>query len=649
MTATSSCRLAVSPTHARNRVLLVWIKFLISLAVGCSFATCIDTGPLCAADLMSDGNVPIVELRGNAAEVSGPALQLENSALGHWHSTESAAQWTIEIEEPCDVDVEVIAAVQDPFAGSSFVVSAGDQQLTGKLSSTGGWFEFEVFNLGTLRLASGKVQIQLRPTELPQGVFGNIQAVRLRGARLKEAVPAPPTDLSGPIRVFTTARNDGTRLTQRNSLSFGTADPQDAAIVALDPTQQYQTIEGFGGAFTEAAAYVFSRMSPQKQEEFLRAYFDSTQGNGYRLCRTHINSCDFCLGSYAYDEVAGDVDLKHFSIEHDRKMLIPLIKAAQQVAGDEKIKLLASPWSPPAWMKTNNTMLEGGKLKPECRDVWASYYCRYLKEYAQEGIDIWAISVQNEPMATQRWESCIYTHEEERDFVRDHLGPTLKKNGYQGVKLVVWDHNRDLLFHRASTIFDDPQAAQYVWGAGFHWYVTDDFNHVGMVHDFYPDKQLLFTEGCLEHGAHLGDWSGGERYARSVINDLNHWAVGWIDWNLMLDIEGGPNHVQNYCSAPIIGDYENDQLLYNVSYYYLGHFSRFIKPGAVRIQCENTGEQLLTTAYLNPDGTVALVVLNSQDYPIAYKLRIQGAGSSAVAAEHSITTLCFKLEDVPRR
>ncbi len=607
-----------------------------------------DTQSQAAEAKLTDGTTPRkLELNAYEAEVTGPPLVIENGILGHWHDTMTKAHWDLTIAEACDVEVDLIAAVQEPFGGSEYEVRAGDTLVAGKLTSTGGWHEYEAFPLGNLQLPQGKVRITLHPTDLPQGVFGNVRAIRLTGVVLEEPRPDPPSDLTGPIQVYTTARYDGTRLSQRDSLSFNQAKASDTTLVVVDPSTRYQSIEGFGGAITEATAYVYSQLSPDRKQEFLRAYFDADHGHGYRLCRTHINSCDFSLGSYAYDEVPGDTELKHFSIEHDRQLLIPLIKAAQAAAGDDALKILASPWSPPAWMKTNGKMTEGGQLKPEFRETWARYFCRYIKEYRQENINIWAVTVQNEPMATQRWESCLFTHEEERDFVRDYLGPALEEHGCQQTKLVVWDHNRDLIFHRAKTILDDPVAAKFVWGTGFHWYVTDDFDHVGMVHDFYPDKKLLFTEGCVEHGVHLGDWSAGERYARSVINDLNHWAVGWIDWNLMLDTNGGPNHVGNFCSAPVIGDFEKDRLIYNSSYYYLGHFARFIRPGAVRILCQTTGEELLATAFLNPDQKVAVVILNQQDHSVPYSLQVHGAQVSGMCLDHSIMTLVFDPSDVP--
>lgn len=578
-------------------------------------------------------------LSGYSAEIAGPPLQRRRGCLGHWHDVDSSASWTVSVSEPTVVNVEIVAAVDEQFEGSTFQVLIGDQPLRSTLLATGGWEEYQTYPIGSVKVDSGELTVRLQPTHLSKGVFGNVRAVRLTGSHLAHMAAKQPIDLSGPIKVFTTSRYRGTRLSQQDSLEYLSRTSADATTIVVDPQKRFQTIEGFGGAFTEAAATVFSQLSPVRQQEVLRAYFDADVGHGYRLCRTHINSCDFSLGSYAYTEVEGDVDLKHFGINRDRQHLIPLIRAAQKVAGDETIKLLASPWSPPAWMKTNGQMTDGGKLKPECRDAWARYYCRYVEEYAKEQIDIWGLTVQNEPDATQRWESCLYSAEEERDFIRDYLGPTLHRNGLDDIHLIAWDHNRDRLFDRAQTVFDDPEAAKFVWGIGFHWYAEDNFHHVQMVHDFYPNKKLLFTEGCLEHGPHIGDWSGGERYARSIINDLNHGAIGWIDWNILLDASGGPNHAGNYCSAPILADVEQDQLIYNSSYYYLGHFAKFVRPGAERVLCANTGDELLTTAFLNKDGRLVVVVLNVQEYPIRFALKIGKLRAEAMSPEHSITTL----------
>lgn len=446
------------------------------------------------------------------------------------------------------------------------------------------------------------------------------------------------------IEIIRTVKDTPERLSPAAPLAFGAEPGFEVPSILVDAGAHYQVIEGFGGAFTEATAVTFQKMDSEAQSAILQAYFDRETGLGYSLCRTHINSCDFSLGNYAYDEVAGDVALQHFSIEHDRHTLIPLIRAAMQVAG-RPFKLFATPWSPPAWMKTNGEMNHGGKLKPEYRQAWADYYARFVRAYAEEGIPMWGLSVQNEPEATQTWDSCVVSGEEERDFVRDYLGPTLRDAGLGDLRLIIWDHNRDRLYERAKVVYDDPLAAQYVWGAGFHWYVGDHFDNVQRTHEAYPDKALLFTEGCQEGGPHISDWAVGERYGRSIINDLNRWTVGWVDWNLVLDEQGGPNHVGNYCSAPIIADTRlcNRQgVLFQSSYYYIGHFSRYILPGAQRILSASTLDALETTAFRNPDGRIAVVVMNREDAPYAFALKYNGQAAMTEAPARSITTYRFE-------
>ena len=436
---------------------------------------------------------------------------------------------------------------------------------------------------------------------------------------------------------YLTARESGQHLVHQTPLTIDDFTSKSAARVWLNPNVKFQEIEGFGGAFTEAAAVTWLKLSELQREEVLRAYFDRDTGHGYTFCRVHMNSCDFALGNYAHADVPGDVTLEHFNIAREREALLPFIKAAQRVAR-EPFKLLASPWSPPAWMKTNGQMNQGGKLLPEYRAVWAQCYVRFIQAYAAEGVPIWGVSVQNEPMASQRWDSCIYTAEEERDFVRDHLGPALEQAGLGHIQIVIWDHNRDEMVERASVVLSDPEAARYVWGTGFHWYVEDHFDHVQLVHDAWPDKKLLFTEGCQEGGPHTGEWELGERYARSMINDLNHWTVGWIDWNLLLDEHGGPNHVGNLCSAPLLADTTNDTVIPQSSYAYIGHFVRFVRPGARRILCAATKEVLECTAFLNLDGGVVVVVMNRSEFAVDFDIQLGRTQSSTTLPARSIAT-----------
>lgn len=439
------------------------------------------------------------------------------------------------------------------------------------------------------------------------------------------------------VQEVCTAKDNGYRLAKLEPTELRPAAGIPLAFVFIDTDTRFQELIGFGGAFTEAAAITLEKIPTALRDEILEAYFSPEKGHGYTLCRTHINSCDFCTGNYAYTETDGDIELEHFSIERDRQSLIPMIRDAMRISGG-KLRVFASPWSPPAWMKTNGAMNQGGKLRPEFRDAWARYYVRYIREYATEGIPIWGLTVQNEPEATQRWESCLYTAEEERDFVKHFLGPALGKSGLDDLKLMIWDHNRDGMYERAKAIFGDKEAAQYVWGVGFHWYEKNAFENVRLVHDAFPDKHLVFTEGCQEDGPHIGSWALGERYARSIIQDLNHWTEGWVDWNLVLDHNGGPNHVGNLCSAPVIVDTNSHEVLYQSSYYYLGHFSRFISPGAKRVACGSSQEALESTAFLNPDGTVAAVVLNRTNQAIEFALRINGLQAETTIPAHAIKT-----------
>lgn len=413
--------------------------------------------------------------------------------------------------------------------------------------------------------------------------------------------------------------------------------------VFVDPSHQFQTLLGIGGALTDASAEVFAKLPKAQQQELLQAYYSPSQGIGYSLARTNIASCDFSSDSYTY-VADNDVSLKSFSVKHDEQYKIPLIKQATAAAGG-KLTLFVSPWSPPAWMKTNHDLLHGGKLLPQFRQPWAEHYVKFIQAYEKLGIPVWGLSVQNEPMATQKWESCLYTAEEERDFIKEYLGPTLAKAGLGGKKLIAWDHNRDLLYQRASTVLDDPAAAKYVWGIGYHWYETWTtsgplFDNERRVKETFPNTNLMFTEGCVENFKfdQVNDWKLGERYGNSLINDFNAGTVGWTDWNILLDETGGPNHVGNFCFAPIIADTKAGKLIYTNAYYYIGHFSKFVRPGARRVATTTNRDWLQATSFRNTDGKVAVVVMNSSDKPQEFQLWIKGQAASTTAAPHSMAT-----------
>lgn len=448
--------------------------------------------------------------------------------------------------------------------------------------------------------------------------------------------------------VYTTAANTDHRLSPTATPSFKRmGQPLETQVcVFVDPSRTYQTMLGIGGALTDAAAETFAKLPQDRQREFLEAYFDAQKGIGYTFARTNIHSCDFSSASYTY-VAEGDKELKSFTVEHDRQFRIPFIKRAVAAAGG-RLTLFASPWSPPAFMKSNKDMLHGGKLRPEFYQSWANYYAKFIKAYQREGINVWGVTVQNEPMATQKWESCIYTAEEERDFLKNYLGPTLQREGLADKRILAWDHNRDLIYQRASTILADPVAARYVWGIAYHWYEPWSggdpmFENVRLVHETFPDKPLLFTEGCNEafDMQKVSEWRLGEHYGHSMIHDFNNGTVAWTDWNVLLDETGGPNHVGNFCFAPLHADTRTGRLIYTNAFHYIGHFSKFIRPGARRIAASPSRSALISTAFMDAAGKVSAVVMNRGDKEVPYYLWVEGQAAEVTSPPHSIQTLVF--------
>ncbi|MFA6801572.1 MAG: glycoside hydrolase family 30 protein [Acholeplasmataceae bacterium] len=404
--------------------------------------------------------------------------------------------------------------------------------------------------------------------------------------------------------------------------------------VIIDPKQTLQTIIGFGGAFTEAAVYNLSRIDKEKRKLAMKAYFDPIKGLGYTMGRVSIHGCDFSLGSYLYIK-DGDDTLDTFNISRDQQ-IIDCIKDASKYAKQD-IKILASPWTPPFWMKDNQSPIRGGKLLTKYDQTWANYFVKFIKAYKQQGIDIFAVTVQNEPMASQRWDSCIYENEDELRFVKV-LGKTFEKANLQNVKIYIWDHNRDLMLERATAVLSDPLAYRYVYGTAFHWYDQELFDEVRKTHEAFPDKHLLFSEGCQEGGPHLHEYSVGERYGRNILNDLRNFNEAYIDWNLFLDETGGPNHVNNLCSSPIVFKIFQEEVIKNPSYYYIGHFSKYIRPGA--IQLKSYGDESISyVVFKNIDQSIVIVMMNEKD--IKYNIEIKGLENNIYVSilSHSIQTI----------
>lgn len=436
---------------------------------------------------------------------------------------------------------------------------------------------------------------------------------------------APMVSFASPYwTVYETAR-DTDRLMVK--VKAHTASSVISPVIALEPTQMFQEIVGFGGALTESSAWVLAQLSPEKRLEVIRRYYDPEEGIGYTLARTHLNSCDFSLSMWSLDESPGDYELHDFTLDPMRRWLMPLLQDAEQITGTDRFKLIVSPWSPPAWMKTNFRMDDGGSLRGEYAAPWANYYVKFVEAMRrEENLNVWAFTVQNEPEAKQVWESCLYTPEQERNFVRDHLGPAMVRAGLTDVKLIAHDHNRDILEANADATMGDPATAKYLWGLGLHWYVSNDFEVSSRVHAKYPDKPILFTEGCWEGGENLGRWEHGEGYARQMIGDMSNWVCGYVDWNIVLDQRGGPNHVGNFCDAPVLVNTDTKEIRYTPAFFYIAHFSKFVLPGARRIASSGGPVKLQSIAFANPDGSLATIVLNETESPVAFTLS-SGGGS----------------------
>lgn len=404
--------------------------------------------------------------------------------------------------------------------------------------------------------------------------------------------------------------------------------------IIIDLNHKLQEIIGFGGAFTEAAIYNLSRIDKAKRDLALRAYFDPVDGLGYTIGRVSIHGCDFSLGSYLYIDDYDD-SLESFSIKRD----LPIIKTIKDASkyAKQNVKILASPWTPPFWMKDNSSPIRGGKLLPKYDQTWANYFVKFIENYQKEGIDVFAVTVQNEPMAAQRWDSCIYENEDELRFVKV-LGKTFEDKKLDDVKIYIWDHNKDVMLERATAVLSDKEAYKYVYGTAFHWYDNEMFDEVRKTHEAFPDKHLLFTEGCQENGPHFHEFKVGERYGRNIIHDLKNFNEGFIDWNLFLDDTGGPNHVNNLCSSPVMFKIYHEEIIHNPSYYFIGQFSKYIRPGAKQIL--STGDHdIYYVVFENKDGSLVVVMMNEQEE--AYEINIKGLKEDIKVniLPHSIQTL----------
>ncbi|WP_272149722.1 glycoside hydrolase family 30 protein [Tenacibaculum aiptasiae] len=438
--------------------------------------------------------------------------------------------------------------------------------------------------------------------------------------------------------------------------------------ISINPEKKYQTITGFGGSFTEASAYLLNKLSKKNRNKVLQAYFGK-EGANYSLTRTHISSCDFSLSNYTYAPVAEDMELEYFSIAEDKEDLVPMIKDAMSIS-DEGFKIIASPWTAPPWMKDNNHWV-GGKLLPKYNDSYALFFSKYLKAYKKEGIDIWGVTVVNEPHGNgNNWESMHFSPKEMTDFVQYHLGPKLEKEGLEKVKIFGYDQNRDGLKEWVDEMYKDENSSKYYAGTAIHWYesTVDYFpKALKYAHEKAPNKYLIQTEACVDSEApkwkddawywskEATDWGWDwapehqkswhpkyvpvYRYARDIIGCLNNWVDGWVDWNMVLNKQGGPNWFKNWCVAPVIVDEEADEVYLTPIYYTLAHFSKYIRPKAVIIDSQTNDAQVMVTAALNPDKTISVILFNPTQEKKQFTIELNNKTKSISIGKQAIQTI----------
>uniref|UniRef100_A0A8C7K543 Glucosylceramidase n=1 Tax=Oncorhynchus kisutch TaxID=8019 RepID=A0A8C7K543_ONCKI len=391
------------------------------------------------------------------------------------------------------------------------------------------------------------------------------------------------------------------------------------------PYQKYQRIRGFGGAMTDSAAINILSLSPRTQDQLLRQYFSTFHVNGTNL---------------------------------DTNMKIPLLQRAQALS-PRPLSLLASAWSAPAWLKTNSALTGKGSLKGQPggkeHKTWAKYYVRFLEEYAKYNLSFWAVTTGNEPSAGQMtnysFQALGFTAEEQRDWVGLDLGPALHTSTHHHTHLLILDDNRLLLPHWAKVVLSDVRAGRYIHGVGVHWYldtlVPAELS-LGTTHHLYPEYYLFGTEACAgwspsDRGVRLGSWERAEQYAHSIIQDLNHYVVGWTDWNLALDQGGGPNWVKNFVDSPIIVDHSRDIFYKQPTFYSMAHFSKFLWEGSQRVGVSFSQEtKLESSAFIRPDGSVVLTILNRLSSEVQFEVYDPAVGFiSSSAPAHSLLTLAW--------
>lgn len=393
-------------------------------------------------------------------------------------------------------------------------------------------------------------------------------------------------------------------------------------VITIYPEQTRETWDGFGAALTGASGSVYAQMTEGQRHQMMKTYF-SPQQMGYNRVRIHLDSCDFCPEMYEADSDETDRFLDKFDFSRTEALILPMLRDAERTAG-QKLRLMLSPWSPPAFMKSNGQRCHGGSLKPEYYDLWAEYLCRYIKEFQSRGYFVERISLQNEPKAVQTWDSCVYTAQQEKQFLQV-MHRAFRRHGLEDVEIFIWDHNKERAFERAAGILDQSTRSM-VTGVACHWYSGDHFENLDLIRNTFPELKLIISESCIEYNKFdkSADTVNAVRLAHEILGDMNHGVSAFYDWNLLLDQNGGPNHVGNYCHAPFLFDTEAKTLHPQLLLDYFSVCARAVRPGSVRLVCSRYTDACDAVAYRRPDGRLTAVLLNRSSRELPVHLRLNG-------------------------
>ncbi|XP_067952151.1 putative glucosylceramidase 4 [Watersipora subatra] len=465
----------------------------------------------------------------------------------------------------------------------------------------------------------------------------------------------PELKLSANSYTIYTSTMAGDRFADR-IVPFSSETSPATGQARVNRANSYQSIIGFGGAMTDSAGVNIMSLSENASDNLLRSYY-SSQGLEYTLTRVPVACTDFSVRNYTYDDVDDDVELKHFALaSEDLTMKIPLIKQAQKMS-NRTINLFSTPFGAPYWMKRSGSMTHGGFLKGDpggtYYKAYANYYVKFLEAYKDNGIEFWGLTPQNEPifglLGVVGSLSTGFTASQQRDTIAMDLGPALEAAGFGHLKLMIYDENTFYPEKWASKVYGDSVAKDYVSGLALHDYLNylSGYEVITKTHEVAPDKFILSTESCIRPPkgtlpVELGSWERGEDYFNDIVKVMQNWVTGWTDWNIALDMSGGPSWANSAVDSPIIVNSDSDEFYKQPMYYAMGHFSKWVVPDSIRQEMTLEGTEIDGVAFTTPDDNSVIILYNAMDIEEVIKVTDGEKSFSVTVKARSFNTLIYQ-------